>query len=198
VVSRYFVRCTLCLAVSAIDEHPASVMQCGLCAGTLETMGRVERDRLVRDELLCPCDDRCTSARGPVCTCKCNGKNHGSHLLVCVTRDAGKVPTVTPALGREQARINADEYRAARTAVLAILDTLRARKAATGWLDAADYRQLRALQAANRKAHEARDHRARMKTLRAVLPSTWTHAPARSEWTPRASTPQATNQPALF
>jgi len=194
--TRYFVRCTVCLAVSAIDEHPASVMQCGLCAGTLETMGRVERDRLVRDELLCPCDDRCTSARGPICTCKCNGKNHGSHLLVSVTRDVGKVPTVTPTHGREQARINAAEYRAAREALLARLDTLRNRKAAAGWLDGADYRELRALQAANRKAHEARDHRARMRTLRAVLP-TWTYAPIVNEWTPKETT-AATVQLTMF
>lgn len=196
--NRYFVRCTTCLAVSAIDEHPASVMQCGLCAGTLETMGRVERDRLVRDEYLCPCDDRCTSARGPLCTCKCNGRNHGTNLLVHVTRDAGKVPTVTPAIGREQARINADEYRAAMTAALALIDALRNRKAAAGWLDAADYRQLRTLQAARGKAHTARDHRARMKTLRAALPATWTHAPERIDWTPRHPTPAATTQPGLF
>jgi hypothetical protein len=119
--------------------------------------------------------------------------------LVCVTRDAGKVPTVTPALGREQARINADEYRAAMAAALALLDTLRNRKAAAGWLDSADYNALRALQAARGKAHNTRDHRARMRTLRAVLPKTWTHAPARSTWTPSTTpTPQATNQPALF
>lgn len=185
--ARYFVRCTTCLTVSAIDEHPASVMQCGLCAGTLETMGRVERDRLVRDELLCPCDDRCTSARGPICTCKCNGKNHGSHLLVCVTRDAGKVPTVTPTHGREQARINAAEYRAAMAAALAQLDTLRNRKAAAGWLDSADYNALRALQAARGKAHTSRDHRARMKTLRAVIPN-WTHGPEARAWTSSPTT----------
>ena len=193
---RYFVRCTTCLAVSAIDEHPASVMQCGLCAGTLETMGRVERDRLVRDEYLCPCDDRCTSARGPICTCKCSGKNHGKNLLVHVTRDAGQVPTVTPAHGHEQARINAAEYRAAREALLARLDTLRNRKAAAGWLDSADYRELRAIQAANRKAHEARDHRARMRTLRAALP-TWTYAPVVSDWTPKETT-TATVQLSMF
>jgi hypothetical protein len=196
--TRYFVRCTTCLAVSAIDEHPASVMQCGLCAGTLETMGRVERNRLVRDEYLCPCDDRCTSARGPLCTCKCSGKNHGSNLLVHVIRDAGKVPTVTPALGREQARLNADEYRAARLALLALLDTLRNRKAAAGWLDVADYNQLRALQAANRKAHEARDHRARMRTLRAALPASWTYAPVVNAWTPKEHTSTATVQLTMF
>jgi hypothetical protein len=172
VTARYFVRCTVCLAVSAIDEHPASVMQCGVCAGHLETMGRVERDRLVRDEHLCPCDDRCTSAKGPICTCRCNGKNHGSHLLVTVTRDAGAVPTVTPARSREQARLFAIEYRAAREAALTRLDTFTNRRQAAGWLDAADYREHRALSIALRKAHEAREHRARMPTLRAVLPAT--------------------------
>lgn len=177
--ARYFVRCTTCLVVSAIEEPPASVMECGLCAGRLENMGRVERDRLVRDEHLCPCDSRCTAARGPICTCRCNGKNHGSNLLVTITRDIGKVPTVTPRTGREQARLFAAEYTAARAAALARLDMLTNRKKATGWLDSADYREHRALVAALRKACEAREHRARMRTLRAVLPAdVTTTAPA--------------------
>ena len=30
-----------------------------------------------------PCDERCTSARGHVCECKCGGKNHGAGWLQC-------------------------------------------------------------------------------------------------------------------
>jgi len=168
-VSRWFVRCRICLAVSAIEEHPASMMQCGLCAGQLENMGRVERDRLVRDEFLCPCDDRCTSAKGPNCTCKCSGKHHGSNLIVHVVRDAGKVPTVTPRIGREQCRINAAEFHAAHDALLRELDPLLAQRRAAGYLPESDYRRMRQLQAANQKAWSLRDHAARMRLFRAVL-----------------------------
>lgn len=29
----------------------------------------------------CPCDGRCTSAKGPNCDCSCGGANHGSDYL---------------------------------------------------------------------------------------------------------------------
>lgn len=29
----------------------------------------------------CPCDGRCTSAKGPNCDCSCGGQNHGSDYL---------------------------------------------------------------------------------------------------------------------
>lgn len=29
----------------------------------------------------CPCDGRCTSAKGPNCDCSCGGKNHGGDYL---------------------------------------------------------------------------------------------------------------------
>ena len=35
-----------------------------------------------------PCDERCTSARGHVCECKCGGKNHGAGWLQCTAGTA--------------------------------------------------------------------------------------------------------------
>ena len=166
---RYFVRCTTCLAISAVDELPDPyTWKCGVCDGGIEIMGHVERNRLVQTSYVSPCDDRCCFARGPHCDCQCGGKNHGSKLLVRVTRDVGAVPRVTPATGREQARINAAEYRALREAAMALLDPLLASKR-RGYLPAAEYDRMRKLQAANRKAHEARTHTARVKALRAVV-----------------------------
>ena len=170
-VNRWFVRCSTCLAVSAVDEHPRYDWRCGLCEGQLENMGRVEKDRLVHERLDAICDDRCTSARGPACTCHCGGKYHGSHLWVKVVRDAGPVPTVTPKVGRDQARIYAQEFTTARAAVRAQIDVFLARKDRGEFLPSGDYARLRELQAAMRKAAEAREHRSRMKTLRAVLPA---------------------------
>jgi hypothetical protein len=169
-VNRWFVRCTTCLAVSAVNESPnTGDWKCGICGGGFESMGRVERDRLIHEHEQAICDDRCTNARGPICNCKCGGQHHGSKRVVRVVRDAGPVPTVTPASGRDQARLNAEEYRGYRAAVLAELDPLLEQRRA-GWLETPRYDRMRNLQAAIRKAAEARDHSARMRALRAVVP----------------------------
>src|SRR5688572_9303883 len=167
-VNRWFTRCTTCLGVAAIDEPPTSELRCGICSGHLENMGRVERDRLINEHTAAICDDRCTSARGPICNCHCGGQHHGSHRVVRVVRDAGPVPTVTPSAGREQARINAAEYLAVRGAALARLDVLLAKRQA-GYLPAAEYADLQRVRAALRKGVEARTHAARLKALRAVV-----------------------------
>src|SRR5206468_12359849 len=71
---------TLFRSVSAVDEHPnIGEWQCGICAGRFESMGRVERDRLIHEHIAAVCDERCTSARGPICNCHCGGQHHGSN-----------------------------------------------------------------------------------------------------------------------
>jgi hypothetical protein len=167
-VNRWFVRCVTCLAMAAVDEHPNThEWRCGVCQGPIENMGRVERERLIHEHLEAICDDRCTNAKGPICNCKCGGQHHGSHRVVRVVRDAGPVPTVTPSTGRDQARLNADEYGRYRAAALALLDPLLASKR-RGYLPAGEYDRMRMLQAALRKAHEARVHLTRVRTLLAV------------------------------
>ena len=168
-INRWFVRCTTCLAVSAVDEHPnLGDWRCGICGGSFENMGRVERDRLIHEHMAAICDERCTSARGPICNCHCGAKHHGSHRVVRVVRDAGNVPTITPATGREQCRINAEEYRRMRAAALALLDPLLASRR-RGYLPTAEYDRMRQLQAALGIGCTARTHRARVKALRAVV-----------------------------
>jgi hypothetical protein len=180
-IPRWFIRCTTCLAVSAVSERPDTYSwQCGICGGSLESMGRVERDRLIHEHHQAICDDRCTHARGPICTCKCGGQHHGSKRVVRVVRDAGPVPTVTPSTGREQAGINAQEYRTYRDAALARLDVLRdARR--RGYLPASDFQRMRDLHRVLHKATEAREHRARMRALRAVVTVIDAPAPDRRE-----------------
>lgn len=175
-VNRWFTRCTTCLVVAAIEEHPSADMQCGICGGGLENMGRVERDRLIHEHIAAPCDDRCTNARGPHCDCHCHGKNHGSRRIVRVVRDAGPIPTVTPSSGREQARLNAAEYRALVEAARMRLDPLIARRHA-GYLPYGDYAEMTLLQKALRHAYAARTHTARVKALRAVVGYIPTPAP---------------------
>src|SRR5712691_11140051 len=118
----HFYRCADCLSICTSPEplsyrHQHGYMvaggKCGACDGTLEYLGKTERDRLIKQHEACPCDDRCTSARGPNCSCRCGGENHGSNLTVTIRTDEGGIPVaiIDPA-----ARLKAEEYRAAKGA----------------------------------------------------------------------------------
>jgi hypothetical protein len=155
--------------VAAVTEPPdCHSWQCGICSGPIENMGKVERDRLTHHHIGSPCDDRCTFARGPHCDCSCGGKNHGSKLTVVIVRDAGPVPIV-PMPNPEKAKRIAAEYQEYRARALAILDNQLAAKRRGDFLPDGDFRRLRAIQKALRKAHEARTHDARIKALRAAM-----------------------------
>lgn len=62
--------------------HPQSVFTvqtdrsigCPLCGDTEPLIERI-KGTLAPDV---PCDARCTSAKGHICSCSCGGKNHGS------------------------------------------------------------------------------------------------------------------------
>jgi len=100
-VQRFFYRCPDCLIVVALDHRPAPFAECDTCrtdtgAAHMEFMGQVHRDKLVKEYDAPACDDRCTSARGPSCECKCLGQNHGSHLWVTV-RIENDIPVVAAA-----------------------------------------------------------------------------------------------------
>lgn len=124
-MARYFLRCVGCLEVMAVDVEAApSALRCGMCASVIEVMGRVERDRLVEDVTACACDERCTCARGPICSCKCNGENHGAGLAAVIryTIDKGAVPVVLPSsmASRAAALARFKEYIGWRTELEAI------------------------------------------------------------------------------
>lgn len=163
----WFVRCTDCLSVASVTERPcAYTWTCAACDGRIEIMGRVERDRLVTEHLACACNELCVSARGPICTCACGGRNHGTGLLVKVTRDAGKAPRVNMK-NRAEAAYLANEYKTARGRVADALAELQR-------IARPDYTQRRridTLRHAIWKAAGARTHKGRLSTLRAALAS---------------------------
>jgi len=167
-VNRWFIRCTLCLTVASVETVPSADWRCDICDGTIENMGRVEGDRLVRVEERCACDGRCTGARGPLCECACGGVNHGTGRTVLVTIDMGGVPKVK-FVDEGKARATAKEYMDTRDAVRAALAVLRTRKAAGNYLAEQDFRRMVSIPATLHKAAEARTHAGRMKTLRAAL-----------------------------
>jgi hypothetical protein len=96
---KHFYRCKDCLTVATTTEeikatYDRNVMRighCGACGGWIEYLGKVERNRLIHTEHLCPCDGRCTNATGPSCDCQCGGENHGSGKLVAVDK-SGPLP----------------------------------------------------------------------------------------------------------
>ncbi len=166
---RWFVRCVECLTIAAVTEAPDCYnWQCGLCTGQIESMGKVERDRLTHTHRGSPCDDRCTFARGPRCDCSCGGKHHGSRLVVTIIRDAGPVPIV-PMPNTDKAKRIAAEFQDYRARVLARLDTLLALKRQHVYLSDADFRRLRGIQRALCAARAARTHEARMRALRNAM-----------------------------
>jgi len=152
--ARQFYRCADCLAVAAVDGKRAELevgwsklgAACGACGGRMEHMGQVGADssRLVTLGEQTPCDDRCTFATGPKCNCKCGGENHGSKLLVIVTRDAGERPTVTSAQNLAQHRLLAGEYRTIRDAARERIEAhygAAMRLKRSGYVDPATFRE---------------------------------------------------------
>src|ERR1035437_3493090 len=179
IVRLHFYRCTDCLSICTSAEqlsyrrrHGYMVAggRCGACDGFLEYLGRTERDRLVKEHEACPCDDRCTSARGPNCSCRCGGENHGSNMTVTVRTDEGGIPVamIDPA-----ARLKAEEYRAVKQGFWdawnrryrAITD----KKNRGEWIDAFSvYLDGQYFARAYHKAVELRTHTSRNRKIRAL------------------------------
>lgn len=168
VVNRWFVRCTLCLSVAAVEEQPSANWTCEICNGNIEIMGRVERENLVKDTIRCACDGRCTSARGPLCECHCGGVNHGTGRVVVVTRIVGKVPTIK-FVGEKTALAQVAEFQAALQGARDTLAILRTRKQ-LGFLPEADFRAMISLPEIIAKARKAKTHASRMKALAPFQP----------------------------
>ncbi len=183
---RHFYRCADCLTVSAADEYTTGAL-CGHCNGKIEYMGRVERSRLVETVERCPCDARCTFARGPNCECQCGGDNHGQGILVEFIRDAGPVPVLRPTASGLAAKQTAKEFREAYAKALVEFQTIESRRGGRVF-SITDYNRSRTLYASLNAARKSRVHKSRMMHLR---------APYREEIAPAPTTMHET-QPVLF
>ncbi len=178
-INRWFLRCTGCLEVMALEsDFEPNVFRtnpkaptCGICGSTLENMGRVQRDRLVTDTMLCKCDDRCTSARGPLCQCACGGKNHGHGMAgyLRVSDDAGAVPVLLPQSETRiaAARIRFAEYQAAVAPFRERHAELTERKR-EGWIPRDVFDRWLALDRLLADVRKAKIHSSRMKKLTAA------------------------------
>lgn len=106
---RHYYRCHDCLSVVMVDQSPRGFLYhygnkypvCGLCGGRLDYMGEVRRatpKTLTHAVEVCKCNELCVSARGPNCSCACNGEHHGVGLATgyeIVHTAVGRVPRVT-------------------------------------------------------------------------------------------------------
>ena len=180
---RHFYRCTDCLSVVATEtaikpvqvppSYSYSYGECGACGGDVEYMGEVCRDHLQKTALVCACDDRCTSALGPICSCRCGGENHGTHRVVEVVIEAGKVPKL---MVPPDAKGKADEYRALLFEVVSALDSRYGRlfqqKREGIYLNGSDFCQFCEGQYYSReilKARTLRTHSGRNRRLKGIL-----------------------------
>jgi hypothetical protein len=177
-VNRWFYRCTDCLTVTAANENLqqqwdrtrwAPAATCGLCGGPVENMGQVEGPRLIKEEELCTCDERCTHAKGPKCSCKCGGEFHGQGCTVTVKRDCGPLPVLCNPDNAKAAAIAA-EFREALAPLVAERDRIdrKREQAYNGWLERSDFDRHRELCRLIGKARESRTHTNRMKIIRAA------------------------------
>lgn len=185
---RWAVRCQHCLSIAFVTVSPPAVRAgntngwlCKLCKGPIETMGKVEWDRLMKHVEESVCDGRCTHARGALCICFCRGKNHGTGRTVTVSYDLGEAPCVNMPPS-EEALETAAEFLTARDMVKKIADDLVALKNTrrttanlnTGqyygtYLTSQQYSLMIAAQRAVLKATKAKTHDSRMKTLDQAL-----------------------------
>lgn len=151
---REYVRCSWCLDVRCLERRLPAAVRCGACAGPIESLGAVVR--VLGSST--PCDARCTSALGPVCSCSCQGKNHGTALLVRVT---------TPLPVRDP--VHVDALRRMATEFVHLEETVRGRAIS---LDRrpkktpAQWQTRDALWTILLEARRSRSHKKRMELLR--------------------------------
>ncbi len=178
-INRWFVRCTDCLSIVAVEVQPITGDLCGACDGKIEVMGRVERDRLVTAEYqACACDARCQAARGPSCECACKGVNHGRSVTVLVREYAG-LPRRVMVEGEtlpgfpSKALTRATEYRQelARVAAARPGRVSAVLKSGAYLPERADYSAAMSYRRLVAAAREARTHNGRMKILRSIQES---------------------------
>jgi hypothetical protein len=113
-----YYRCHDCL--TAFTSYEDKVDECA-CGGPVEKMGRVHKDEVIDDKVVCACDARCTHASGPSCNCGCGGVNHGTGKLVVIMVVMGKNRASQIDAGSLR---RADEFKAAKASAMARLEKI--------------------------------------------------------------------------
>lgn len=158
---RTFVRCPLCLSIAAVEGDIPAGLVCE-CGGAVDIMGVVQGDRLhIGTEFRCPCDDRCTSAKGPNCSCSCGGKNHGTNRVLRIEH-FDSIPTI-----RSGSIHHGVEFKAALEQARATIDARYGRK--NGWETEAVYFGRQDAWKAFHRAQGMKSHKGRMRVLAGLV-----------------------------
>lgn len=162
-MSRVFYKCPDCLEVLVVEgEHAGRLgLPCAICSAQLTFMGEVVGTAGMGGEEPEPCDARCTSARGPNCSCECGGANHGHDRLVSVIVHGEAF--ALEAVEDPEALKRAKKYRAALNAA-----EKRFRQTFRG-VDEGSYAR-KSAQYALRKIKQTKNHERRMDLLSNFLP----------------------------
>jgi hypothetical protein len=140
-LNRFFFRCPRCLFkfTADVDSYKRpDVEACPVCAREyVECLGATKG--VV--SWATPCNDVCTYAEGPTCSCSCGGKNHGSRLVIPVVRNvvdfkSGRFPTLEKARvewERWRAKVEAAKGAAVGPAALVVRDAVREAAYSKSW-----------------------------------------------------------------
>lgn len=105
-----YIRCKDCLSTYTVNRHEVEqVIPCPFfcsCGGDIKVLGRVVDEAAEREKKAAEaakegkfvqvkeraiCDGKCTHATGPLCSCTCCSKYHGTGLVVQVVIKEGKI-----------------------------------------------------------------------------------------------------------
>lgn len=124
---KMYFRCHDCLTVictTDLQKHQRHAVTCGICNGRMEYMGDVTGKTWAHATEVCTCNEVCQIAKGPDCTCRCGGENHGKGYKYTLHADA----TGTVILPKEENAAKrlqiADDYRNAEAAAVARIHAL--------------------------------------------------------------------------
>lgn len=110
-IHRTYYKCIDCLSTFAINPDPdikynqsnkkifksEQNIKCECGSIQFDKMGHVEKFNFVTGyHNECPCDGRCTNARGPNCDCQCGGENHGTGRTITITHYGTEPKIVLP------------------------------------------------------------------------------------------------------
>lgn len=156
-MERHYYRCDSCLGVWAINGQKLPEIICS-CLGRWLHIGIVFENRLNQEKEKAPCDNRCTNASGPSCSCPCRSINHGTGRVVTVLVDAGGIPRAQDLGEDEELRlVIANQWRKTLEIAIKMFNLTK------------DYRQKNIINEAIRKARKLKTHDKRMTLLRNAL-----------------------------
>ena len=175
----HFYRCAGCLNVFTTEGRLTDAIwnkyekaECVCGSDRVEYLGQSTVDQRIKEAReLCACDFRCTEARGPNCTCKCGGVNHGTGLMITVIRDKGPIPKLESPSPKKWKR-TFDEWKEAHKAAADRMQKKHGQNLidsrAGKWIDREAFLEIRADFDRTHEAAKAKTHAGRMKKIAKV------------------------------